>query len=294
MTNNFVAEKQGYSKHKLSKEDYAAKKMAEKSEVYKMIDDTINHIIDSPTSFKEYLDTQSRVDRYSAVNGLLIYNQKPNATQLKDFTDWSKEGVKINKGEKSISILEPVEYVKKDGTNGVSYNVKKVFDVSQTNSNRFRSNNLNCDMEKLIKIMLDTSPVPNLLVDDLKSPQMAAYFDDEKQTLFVKNGVGNPTFVAQAVAQELAHAYLSMNNDNYSRKDMGFNAVCASYMICKKFGVDGKDFNFYGIPNELKNKDTKEIRSELSKIKNVASEINSHISEQLYKEKQERSKEYER
>lgn len=294
MTNNFVAEKQGYSKHKLSKEDYAAKKMAEKSEVYKMIDDTINHIIDSPTSFKEYLDTQSRVDRYSAVNGLLIYNQKPNATQLKDFTDWSKEGVKINKGEKSISILEPVEYVKKDGTNGVSYNVKKVFDVSQTNSNRSRSNTLNCDMEKLIKIMLDTSPVPNLLVDDLKSPQMAAYFDDEKQTLFVKNGVGNPTFVAQAVAQELAHAYLSMNNDNYSRKDMGFNAVCASYMICKKFGVDVKDFNFYGIPNELKNKDTKEIRSELSKIKNVASEINSHISEQLYKEKQERSKEYER
>ena len=44
--------------------------------------------------------------------------------------------MKIQKGAKSISILEPVEYAKKDGTTGISYNVKKVFDVSQTNGKK--------------------------------------------------------------------------------------------------------------------------------------------------------------
>lgn len=46
--------------------------------------------------------------------------------------DWQEDGVKVSKGAKSLSILEPVEYAKKDGSTGIAYNVKKVFDVSQT------------------------------------------------------------------------------------------------------------------------------------------------------------------
>lgn len=30
--------------------------------------------------------------------------------------DWQEDGVKVSKGAKSLSILEPVEYAKKDGT----------------------------------------------------------------------------------------------------------------------------------------------------------------------------------
>ena len=50
--------------------------------------------------------------------------------------DWQEDGVKVSKGAKSLSILEPVEYAKKDGSTGIAYNVKKVFDVSQTNGRR--------------------------------------------------------------------------------------------------------------------------------------------------------------
>ena len=44
--------------------------------------------------------------------------------------------MKITKGAKSISILEPVEYTRADGSPGISYNVKKVFDVTQTNGRK--------------------------------------------------------------------------------------------------------------------------------------------------------------
>ena len=39
--------------------------------------------------------------------------------------DWQEDGVKVSKGAKSLSILEPVEYAKKDGSTGIAYNVKR-------------------------------------------------------------------------------------------------------------------------------------------------------------------------
>ena len=249
MTNDFKPAKAGGNQPRLSKEEYAEKKRAEKEKVYQMIDDAAREIVSDPEKFKSFLDTQSRMDRYSAANALLIYSQYPQATQLKDFDDWGKDNVKITKGAKSISILEPVEYTRADGSPGISYNVKKVFDVTQTN---------------------------------------------EKQTLYVKRNVGDSVAVAQCVAQELGHAQLSINSESYSRRDMGFQAVCIGYMLCKKYGVDTQNFAINRIPEGLASKEPKEIRAELSKTRNAMAEIHSHISDEMFRKKQERSKDYER
>lgn len=294
MTNNFKPAKSGGSQPKLSKEEYAEKKRAEKDKVYQLIDDTAREIVGDPEKFKGFLDTQSRMDRYSAANALLIYNQYPKATQLKDFDDWGEENVKIVKGAKSISILEPVEYTRKDGTLGISYNVKKVFDVTQTNGRKTPAVSANRDPKALITTMLDVSPVEVESTNELPYPNMAAFYDNEKQTLFVKRNVGDSVAVAQCVAQELGHAQLSINSESYSRRDMGFQAVCIGYMLCKKYGVDTQNFAIDRIPQELASKEPKEIRAELSKTRNAMSEIHSHISDEMFRKKQERSKEHER
>ena len=294
MTNDFKPAKTGGNSPRLSKEEYAEKKRAEKEKVYQMIDDTACEVVSDPEKFKVFLDTQARVDRYSAANALLIYNQLPEAMQLKDFDDWGKDNVKIVKGAKSISILEPVEYTRRDGTPGISYNVKRVFDVSQTNGRKPPAPSVNRDPKSLITTMLDASPVAVEATNELPYPNMAAFYNNEKQTLFVKRGVGDSVAVAQCVAQELGHAQLSINSNAYSRRDMGFQAVCIGYMLCKKYGVDTQNFAIERIPAELANKEPKEIRAELSKMRNAMSEIHSRVSEELYKKKQERSKDYER
>lgn len=238
MTNDFKPAKAGGNQPRLSKEEYAEKKRAEKEKVYQMIDDAAREIVSDPEKFKNFLDTQSRMDRYSAANALLIYSQYPQATQLKDFDDWGKDNVKITKGAKSISILEPVEYTRADGSPGISYNVKKVFDVTQTNGRKAPAVSANRDPKALITTMLDVSPVEVAATDELPYPNMAAFYNNEKQTLYVKRNVGDSVAVAQCVAQELGHAQLSINSESYSRRDMGFQAVCIGYMICKKYGVD--------------------------------------------------------
>jgi len=294
MTNDFRPKKAGSNQPKLSKEEYAEKKKAEKERVYQMVDDTAMQIVNDPEKFRAFLDTQSRMDRYSAANALLIFNQLPEATQLKDFDDWGKDNVKIVKGAKSISILEPVEYARQDGTTGISYNVKKMFDVSQTNGRQTPAVSVNRDPKALITTMLDACPVEVEATNELPYPNMAAFYNNEKQTLYVKRYVGDSVAVAQCVAQELGHAQLSINSDTYSRRDMGFQAVCIGYMLCKKYGVDTQNFAIDRIPESLKEKEPKEIRAELSKTRNAMSEINSRISEELYRKKQERSKEHER
>ena len=294
MTNDFRPKKAGSNQPKLSKEEYAEKKKAEKERVYQMVDDTAMQIVNDPEKFRAFLDTQSRMDRYSAANALLIFNQLPEATQLKDFDDWGKDNVKIVKGAKSISILEPVEYARQDGTTGISYNVKKMFDVSQTNGRQTPAVSANRDPKALITTMLDACPVEVEATNELPYPNMAAFYNNEKQTLYVKRNVGDSVAVAQCVAQELGHAQLSINSDTYSRRDMGFQAVCIGYMLCKKYGVDTQNFAIDRIPESLKEKEPKEIRAELSKTRNAMSEINSRISEELYRKKQERSKEHER
>ena len=294
MTNNFKPAKAGSNQPRLSKEEYAEKKRAEKERVYQMVDDTAMQIVNDPEKFKAFLDTQSRMDRYSATNALLIFNQCPEATQLKEFDDWGKDNVKIVKGAKNVSILEPVEYARQDGSTRVSYNVKKMFDVSQTTGRRIPAVSANRDPKALITTMLDASPVAVESTNELPYPNMAAFYNNEEQTLFVKRNVGDSVAVAQCVAQELGHAQLSINSDTYSRRDMGFQAVCIGYMLCKKYGVDTQNFAINRIPEGLKNKEPKEIRAELSKIRNAMSEINSRISEELYRKKQERSKEHER
>ena len=202
--------------------------------------------------------------------------------------------MKIVKGAKSISILEPVEYARQDGTTGISYNVKKMFDVSQTNGRQTPAVSVNRDPKALITTMLDACPVEVEATNELPYPNMAAFYNNEKQTLYVKRNVGDSVAVAQCVAQELGHAQLSINSDTYSRRDMGFQAVCIGYMLCKKYGVDTQNFAIDRIPESLKEKEPKEIRAELSKTRNAMSEINSRISEELYRKKQERSKEHER
>ena len=123
---------------------------------------------------------------------------------------------------------------------------------------------------------------------------MAAFYNNEEQTLYVKRDVGDSVAVAQCVAQELGHAQLSINSDTYSRSDMGFQAVCIGYMLCKKYGIDTQNFAINRIPEKLAAKEPKDIRFELSKMRNAMADIHSRVSDELYRKKQTRSKEQER
>ena len=62
-----------------------------------------------------------------------------------------------------------------------------------------------------------------------------------------------------------------------------------TYMICKKYGVEAKSFAIDRIPAQWKDKEPKEVRAELSKMRTAMSDIHSRVSEEIYRQQQERS-----
>ena len=292
MTENFKPHKaNNQTEHKYSPEEWAEKKQAEKDDIYKRVDETALDVVSNPEHFENYLNTQSRLDRYSAVNTLLIYSQKPEASQLKSYADWAQDNVRVKRGEKSISMLEPTEYIKKDGSQGIAYNVKKVFDVSQTSGRRASAPTANRNPRELVKAMVMTSEVDVQYVDSLPYEDRPSYYDNDKQTLYIKKGNKDTVALCQSVAQELGYAQLSMNSDVYSRRDLGFNAACIGYMLCKKYGVEAQAFNISDIPDKLRNAEPKEIKRELSGIRQSMNEIATRVTDELYRQKQARSQE---
>ena len=233
----------------------------------------------------------------AALVRLLLRGYEPKEKPDDRFYDAMREFSAIGNNIHQISVkanLEPVEYTKNDGSTGIAYNVKKVFDVAQTSGKKPAAPTLDRDPRKLVAIMLDTAPIDVSTVEELPSPNMGAFYKNEDQTLYIKRDIGNSVALCQCVAQELGHAQLAMNCEAYSRRDMGFSAVCVGYMLCRKFGVDVKNFAIDRIPEELAGKSPKEIRAELSKTRSAMSEIGSRVSEEIYRRRADRSKDQER
>ena len=140
-------------------DEYKARKQQERSDVYTLLDNTAEEVKGSGELFQTFLDVQARFDRYSVNNALLITAQMPEATKLADFDTWKEANVSVNKGETAISILGPGrEYERDDGSTGTSFNVKKVFDISQTNSRERVTPKVTRDERLLLKSLISNAP----------------------------------------------------------------------------------------------------------------------------------------
>ena len=270
------------------KEAWLEQKRADLKEAFDLIDVTADSLTRNAELFQTCLDVMSKFDRYSVGNILLLTAQNPNATHLADFGTWKNEGISIKKGEKSILILEPgKEYTKPDGKIGVNCNVKRVFDISQTDSHPIPDAK-QFEMRNLLTALLHTGACQAEVSDDLPDDTNAVY-DSEKKRILLRRGTANEPLFKEYV-RELTIAYLH-NDDNFNRNDGVFTAVCSSYVLCRRYGLDTKDFNFRFVPDRCKDMDAEEMRSELSKIRSCANRIYGDMNHHLEKMQRSQSQE---
>ncbi|NCC88491.1 MAG: hypothetical protein EOM05_11630 [Clostridia bacterium] len=281
------------NKQPFDKQAWGERKQAEKKFAYEMIDNAANEIKGDTEKFKQYLETQSRLDKYSVANTLLIMHQCPDATQLKPAAYWFENKINLIKDTPGVIILEPAgEYVRDDGSTAVSYNSKKVFDISQTHAKDKGKPQVNRDERYILKALIVNPVVPIKAVDNLTPDTMGACYDDKEKVVLVRRGLDNADFF-MSVSQELAHAELAKKG-NYNRNESGFKAYCVSYMMCKKYGIDTKAFIFKEMPPNIYSKQPNEVRNELSQIRSAMNELNDRMSKALYQNKKPVNKEYER
>ena len=275
-------------------EQWAERKQAVRNEAYALIDETVLQVCGDGEKLQAFLDVQSRFDRYSVSNALLILAQMPTATQVKDFDGWKENGVSIKKQQRGIIILEPgKEYERKDGSIGTSYNAKKVFDVSQTTYRQKAQPQTQQDERMLLKALIHKAPMAILSVDNLQG-EAGAVYDHEKQTIFVRKGM-NSTDLFCSLANELAHAELALaQGDGYTRQDAAFGAYCASYIVCRKHGIPVSGYDFSQSPAAFEGLEAQDLRAELSNVRDAAGEILTRMSRALEQNKPQKQQEQER
>ena len=282
-----------WSDQPFDKEAWAAKKQEERKELYALADSTAAEISGDGEKYQKYLDVQSRFSRYTPTNALLILAQMPEATQLKDFNGWKEAGASVQRKPKSVKILEPgKEYDREDGTRGTSFEVKRVYDASQTRGRVRSAPAVKLDDRVLLKALIHRTPVPIQTVDSLPN-NMGALYDHNQQVIFVCRGMGAED-IFRSVSKELAHAEIAGLSENYNRNDAAFKAYSASYLLCKRYGVDVSDYNFSRLPTSFRESNPQQVRETLTEIRDTANQISTRMYRALEQNRAPKAKEQER
>ncbi len=276
METNEVKNEAGFDK-----KAWLEQKQADRKEAFDLIDVTADSMGRDPELFQLCLNVMAQFDRYSVSNVLLLAAQNPYATRLADFSAWKKEGVSIKKGAKSMLLLEPgKEYTKADGSVGVRYNAKHVFDISQTDAEPV-SQECQHEMRQLLTALIHTGSCQAEIREELPDDKITMY-DFEKQRILLLRGTEGNESLFREYAQELSMAYLSAD-ENALRKDCAFSAMCSAYVLCRRYGLDTSDFNFRTIPDQCGDMDANAMKRELGKIRSCSNRIYSDMTHHLEK-----------
>ena len=279
--------KDSKTEHPFNKEEWAAKKQQERAEAFEMLDAATEEAVANPETFRDYLLIQSRFGKYSVSNALLISYQNNEATYLADFETWKEKGVFVQKGERGITLLEPGnEFTREDGTTGFSINVKKVFDISQTNSERSYSRRTP-DERRVLKALISSSPCDIRMTNELDGNVCARYVPKD-DAIYIRQGLDGED-IFRSLSQEIVIANFAKNG--VAREDCVFTAYCATYVLCERNGFDTGDFDFEKVPKIFKDAEPKAIRGQLDKIRDSANELSqdmNRIMEEQQKAKRSR------
>lgn len=251
---------------------------------YELREQITARVATDSAAFCQYLDIQSRFDRYTANNTLLIMAQMPGAQKLGDYGYWRDQGVYVKRMERKnpVLILEPgKEYEREDGTVGTYYNAKKLYDISQTSMREKEPRKEQPDERQLIRALLSNPPANIVAAEPDQMPaDKGALFEPEENCIYVRKGM-NAEQIFRSLTPELVFARFADGDQNYDRDEDAFHAYCASYMLCKKYGFDTRKFDFSHAPEFFEGMEPQEVRAELTKARNAANEISSRMAKVL-------------
>lgn len=259
------------------KDAWAERKKQERADVYALLDEGTERVVSNADDFRIYLDAQARFDNYSVSNAILIATQYPDATSLADYDTWKKSGHYVQRSEEAISILEPGnEYTRNDGMKGVSINVRKVFDISQTQRGTPRQPKTP-ELKTAIKALIASCPC-DIKMNDGKTGNMLAVYSPDTDTIYIRQGMeGEDIF--RSLAQEIAVARFA--EKGIERTDCAFDAYCASYILCERNGVSTEAFNFDKVAERFDGVEPKAVREQLLNVRSMSSEISQDMSRQF-------------
>ena len=262
------------------KKSFAERMAEKKNQCYAMIDDACLNSVSSVDNLRQFLNVQSRFDKYSLNNALLIFAQKPDAVKVKDFDAWKKDDISIKKGAKSFMILEPSPYKGTDGKMHRGYNAKNVFEISDVEASEDAiPQPKSYEQKQLVAALVHDAPVPVRKAEHSIGENDAIY-DAKNKVVYFKAGLEFDT-IFPAIAKALAHAEMAKDVENYRIGEHEFAARCSAYVLSQRYGVDTRTVDVYGIPKNIETMEAEDVKKVLGDVHSNIKSINARMNESL-------------
>lgn len=289
-------QKQKSQKERPKRQWWQVKEEKHRKEAYATLDKIFGEFSEGTGSMEAYLDVQSRFPFHSARNVLLIEAKCPHAERIHDEKGWKDMGVTVLEEEKRlpIIILEPGKaYRREDGSVGQNFYAKEVYDISQTTARDKAQPQVSYDDRLLLKGLIASSPVPIRAVEELPQGRGAVY-DPEQNAILVKKGMDAPD-IFRCVSLEVANVQLAQSMDGYSRETDGYKAYAVSYMLCKRYGVDAKEYEISKLDGVFQGQVPREdIPAALTDMRDAFKSLNGRMARAMGLTRDSKQKEQER
>ena len=266
-----------FNKDQMTPEELSAwveKKQDQRETVNALADRQLVDVFSDPQELNGHLKRQATFGKMGVTNVLLIGAQNVEATDVRTFEEWKERGRSIGKGEKAIAILSPKgEYTREDGTTRPNFEIKNVFDVSQTRGKELRSRSYP-PAKAVIKAMLTKAPIQIVWSDKVKD---ARY---DRSTNQVE---ANRELDADQLLYSVMREYAIAEGANE------FTAQCVGAIACYRYSLMPEPVRYD--PASFKNMDSRELKSLLSDARELACNYCERIDQNLQKMRERKQEE---
>ncbi len=282
-----VEQKNFERKPRLSKEEFAQVMNDKRQELFAMANEQTLKAVENPEAYLQYLKLQSSLD-YTVTNTLLVMAQAPQSTMLKDYAHWRDLNKFVSKGAKGIAILEPGrEYRRQDGSIGINYNPKTVFDISQLGGRGMLPPlPAKFSIKELVSAVIHQVDIKPEVVSAESQMPKDVYFDMDQKALYVKQGL-EPEAMLTGLIRE--YCYIECADQFNSRNEAQFTAESAAYMIAQKYGLRNYDQSFAGnCHHRFEAMEQKDIKGVLENIKIIRDNVGERMEHGIFAQQQNR------
>lgn len=216
----------------------------------------------------DFLTQMSKLNHYSPRNLQLLLAQKPDATYLASYNTWKKDfGRQVKKGEKALSVIVPVTYLKKDkegnvllDKNGKPETVTtfrlqaRVFDVSQTEGKdlpqqvtTLKEQLTDEQYANLYRAAMSIAKANQLTVRFDKLPEETnGYFNPNQQEIVIQQDNMTKDQIVKTFLHELAHAELHQTGQQAELADnlKELQAESTAFVVASYYGLDTENYTF--------------------------------------------------
>lgn len=257
-------------------------------------------------NYKNFLTKMSQFNQYSSRNLRLILAQKPDASYLAPYHTWKKFDRHVKRGEKALSVIIPVTYVKKDQQGhpildkngkpetGLTFRLKPTtFDVSQTEGKAMpkaaevKEQLTDLDYANLYRALMSIAKTNNVSVrfEEMEQSTFGYYNPTENQIVLRSNEM-NKSQIIKTFLHETAHSELHHNNnpqqEQLTKSTAELQAESVAYVVASYYGIDTADYSFDYLAGWSNDKETlADLEAQLDIVQQEAKSLMVRMDQEL-------------